>query len=217
MDAHSKITRKRLFPFERDLDRLPTDRAKRRYVSEYLSSELTALSLGEDGDDVMEIDGLNKKDDLLSNKGSSSKKKHVVLVTDFNDGSESDNDKSDGEKEKEPGTIEISSELKELTKMYGNPEKALVKYQRPPWLPPDPPTKEDTTNLQSDDATSLTLTHQKSVIEFNQSFRIDDVSLDLDGTRMEMDNEHSESKRTSYEGYLGDDDDDYDAAEDMVE
>ncbi|CAG8593400.1 6272_t:CDS:2 [Paraglomus brasilianum] len=195
MDAHSKITRKRVFPFERDLDRLPTDRAKRRYVSEYLSSELTALSLGEDGD-VMDIDDSNKKDSLLSNKGSSSKKKHVVLVTDFNDGSESDNDKSDCEKEKEQGTIEIPSELKELAKRYGNPEKALIKYQRPPWLPPDPPTEEITIKLQSNDATSLSSsTCQKAVIEINQSSRILDGLLDLDGTHMEMDNEQSEKEK----------------------
>ena len=129
---------------------------------------------------------------------------------------------------------------------YGNPEKALIKYQRPPWLPPDPPTEvnrkrlvisfhsffpfssdtqlyyviqENTTKPQSDDAVSVVaLTHRKTVIEVNQGFRIsDDVSFDLDGTRMEMDNEHSESKRTSSEGYLGDDDDDYDPTEDMVE
>jgi len=127
---------------------------------------------------------------------------------------------------------------------YGNPEKALIKYQRPPWLPPDPPTEvnrkrlvvsfhfsllfrdtqlyyviqENTTKLQSDDAVNLALTHQKAVIEINRSSRIlEDVSLDLDGTRMEMDDEHSESKRTSSEGYLGDDDDDYDVTEDMVE
>lgn len=78
--------------------------------------------------------------------------------------------------------------------------------------------QEITIKLQSNDATSLaSSTCQKAVIEINQSSRILDGLLDLDGTHMEMDNEQSESKRTSSEGYLGDDDDDYDAAEDMVE
>jgi hypothetical protein len=40
-------SRKREHPIELDLDQLGTERAKRRYVSEFLSSELTALSLHE--------------------------------------------------------------------------------------------------------------------------------------------------------------------------
>jgi hypothetical protein len=38
-------SRKREHPVELEIDQLGTDRAKRRYVSEFLSSELTALSL----------------------------------------------------------------------------------------------------------------------------------------------------------------------------
>jgi hypothetical protein len=62
----------------------------------------------------MEIDNSNAKDGILWNKNSSARRKHVVLVTDFNDGSESENDKSDHEKEREAGTIEIPSQLNKL-------------------------------------------------------------------------------------------------------
>ena len=40
---HTQISKKRRHQI--DLDQLETERAKRRYVSEFLSSELTALSL----------------------------------------------------------------------------------------------------------------------------------------------------------------------------
>lgn len=46
MNPEMNVTpRKREHPVELELDQLGSDRAKRRYVSEFLSSELTALSL----------------------------------------------------------------------------------------------------------------------------------------------------------------------------
>ncbi|CAG8649256.1 5979_t:CDS:2 [Dentiscutata erythropus] len=78
--------RKREHTVEVEIDQLETERAKRRYVSEFLSSELTALSLhNNEEDSVTNIKQMNIMDldaSLLKNKSPSSRK-HVVMVTDL--------------------------------------------------------------------------------------------------------------------------------------
>nr|CAG8459611.1 15921_t:CDS:2 [Entrophospora candida] len=103
---------------ELEIDQLRTERAKKRYVSEFLSSELTALSLQNDEDckvDIMdiEIDPIDPK----NVSSSPPRRKHVVMLP-----------------------LEIKRSIKKIPKellipISDNPIRTLVLYQPSPWLP----------------------------------------------------------------------------------
>nr|CAG8469954.1 4876_t:CDS:2 [Entrophospora candida] len=92
---------------ELEIDQLRTERAKKRYVSEFLSSELTALSLQNDEDPI----------DPKNVSSSPPRRKHVVMLP----------------LEIKRSIKKIPKEL--LIPISDNPIRTLVLYQPSPWLP----------------------------------------------------------------------------------
>ncbi|CAG8491280.1 16401_t:CDS:2 [Acaulospora colombiana] len=214
MNAESFFTfsapRKREHPIELDIDQLETERAKRRYVSEFLSSELTALSLhGSDKEErqvnVMELDGGN------SNKSAQSlaRRKHVVMVTNL-DAEAADAEISEEEANEKKLSLFMPGEIRKSLKKIPqelllprteNPVRALVLYQRPPWLPLE-------TSDQDKDAN-----HERRVSDIMENSKLSPIpenpsSPVIEVEEMELDADVENGNRNSYDGYLGDDDED---------
>jgi len=112
-------SRKREHPGE--LDQLGTERAKRRYVSEFLSSELTALSLhgneslSNNNAEQIENCIMELENDQASTPISPTRRKHVVMVTDLD--AETDSDQSEEEKN---SSLEIPREIRKTIKKIPN-------------------------------------------------------------------------------------------------
>ncbi|CAG8736482.1 6534_t:CDS:2, partial [Racocetra fulgida] len=147
---------------EVEIDQLETERAKRRYVSEFLSSELTALSLHNNEEDssvtnTKQMDITDLDANLLKNKS----RKHVVMVTDLDAYDSEDSE----EKSDEPKGI--------------NPRK----------------NKE--------------VVHERRISEIMDNGKLSPIPEDpvIDSEEMDLDLD-VENNRISYDGYLGDDDED---------
>ncbi|RIB13149.1 hypothetical protein C2G38_2144690 [Gigaspora rosea] len=201
--------RKREHTVEVEIDQLETERAKRRYVSEFLSSELTALSLHNNEEDA----------NLLKNKSPSSRK-HVVMVTDLDaDESEDSEGKNDDVKDECSSSTsnsvtmphEIRRSLKKISQEMllprtENPVRALILYQRPPWLPIEPSNSEP--NGPSP-RKNKEVVHERRISEIMDNGKLSPIPEDpvIDSEEMDLDLE-IENNKISYDGYLGDDDED---------
>ncbi|CAG8492249.1 5229_t:CDS:10 [Ambispora gerdemannii] len=145
-------SKKRRLPASLELDKLETERAKRRYVSEFLSSELGALSLHESEQDSCTQSSSDNDRSRYTEKTSSTRSKHVVIVTDLDaDASDSENseigDHNNNQKNnhiKNETTIQIPRDLRKSLqkipqeilvsrKKEENPVQALVLYRPPIW------------------------------------------------------------------------------------
>ncbi|CAI2175454.1 14942_t:CDS:2 [Funneliformis geosporum] len=130
-------SKKREHPVELEIDQLVTERAKKRYVSEFLSSELTALSLHgglesgglsnnnsveQEENGTMELDSDHESQVSQGKKITTSftRRKHVVMVTDLD--AETDSEQSEEEKTTSfEIPIEIRKSLKKIPKeLLGN-------------------------------------------------------------------------------------------------
>ncbi|CAG8492952.1 9330_t:CDS:2 [Acaulospora morrowiae] len=216
MEADSLFTlssqRKREHPTESDIDQLETERAKRRYVSEFLSSELTALSLhgnekkeGQVG--VMELD-MDQSIESDKTVIFPVRRKHVVMVTNL-DAEATDTEISEDEANEKttllvPGEIrrslkKIPQEL--LLPKTENPVRALVLYQRPPWLP-----------LEST-SQNKEITHERRISDIMENGKLPTIpenplSPAIEVEEMDVDVDAENVIRNSNDGYLGDDDED---------
>ncbi|RGB29312.1 hypothetical protein C1646_713886 [Rhizophagus diaphanus] len=203
-------SRKREHPVELELDQLGSDRAKRRYVSEFLSSELTALSLhGNESSTNNNERNENYIMDLENNQDytpvSPTRRKHVVMVTDLD--AETDSDQS--EDENNP-SLEIPREIqKKLKKIPNellaprteNPVRALVLYQRPPWLPQDSFTQGSKSRMIKE------IMHERRICDIMENGKLSPIpeypttppiEMDLD-----FDSNLGSGIHKNYEGYLG--------------
>ncbi|CAG8532393.1 1077_t:CDS:2 [Cetraspora pellucida] len=207
--------RKREHSVEVEIDQLETERAKRRYVSEFLSSELTALSLHNNEEDpsvtnVQQMDIIDLDANLLKNKSPSSRK-HVVMVTDLDaDESEDSEGKSDVKDECSSSitnSITMPHEIRRsLKKISDNPVRALVLYQRPPWLPTEPSNSEPKGTIPRKNKEAV---HERRISEIMDNGKLSPIPEDpvIDSEEMDLDLD-VENNRISYDGYLGDDDED---------
>ncbi|CAG8723933.1 1469_t:CDS:10, partial [Cetraspora pellucida] len=207
--------RKREHSVEVEIDQLETERAKRRYVSEFLSSELTALSLHNNEEDpsvtnVQQMDIIDLDANLLRNKSPSSRK-HVVMVTDLDaDESEDSEGKSDVKDECSSSitnSITMPHEIRRsLKKISDNPVRALVLYQRPPWLPTEPSNSEPKGTIPRKNKEAV---HERRISEIMDNGKLSPIPEDpvIDSEEMDLDLD-VENNRISYDGYLGDDDED---------
>ncbi|CAG8498083.1 2896_t:CDS:2 [Ambispora leptoticha] len=150
-------SKKRRLPAGLELDKLETERAKRRYVSEFLSSELGALSLQEGEQDSCAQSSPDNNRSRSTEKSSfiwtQTRSKHVVIVTDLDvDSSESENSDTDDKDQTNntTTTIQMPRDLrKSLQKIPQeilaprnkdeSPVQALVLYRPPIWAPLDKP------------------------------------------------------------------------------
>ncbi|CAG8687784.1 29637_t:CDS:2 [Racocetra persica] len=196
--------RKREHSVEVEIDQLETERAKRRYVSEFLSSELTALSLHNNEEDA----------NLLKNKSPSSRK-HVVMVTDLDAYESEDSEEKSDVKDECSSSITMPHEIRRSLKKIphelllprtDNPVRALVLYQRPPWLPTEPSNSEPKgTNPRK----NKEVVHERRISEIMDNGKLSPIPEDpvIDSEEMDLDLD-VENNRISYDGYLGDDDED---------
>ncbi|CAG8520636.1 1885_t:CDS:2 [Gigaspora rosea] len=205
--------RKREHTVEVEIDQLETERAKRRYVSEFLSSELTALSLhnNEEDSSVNNIKQMNLDANLLKNKSPSSRK-HVVMVTDLDaDESEDSEGKNDDVKDECSSSTsnsvtmphEIRRSLKKISQEMllprtENPVRALILYQRPPWLPIEPSNSEP--NGPSP-RKNKEVVHERRISEIMDNGKLSPIPEDpvIDSEEMDLDLE-IENNKISYDG-----------------
>ncbi|RIA95541.1 hypothetical protein C1645_757154 [Glomus cerebriforme] len=204
------LPRKREHPAELDLDQLGTERAKRRYVSEFLSSELTALSLrgNESLSNNIVVQPENCIMDIEDNQAvSPTRRKHVVMVTNLE--SETDSEHSEEENTSFEIPREIRKSLKKIPKELlvprtENPVRALVLYQRPPWLPQESFTQGNKPRKNKE------MMHERRIIDIMENGKLSPIPEDPTSPAIEMDLDFGTNLEgeihKNYEGYLGDDD-----------
>ncbi|KAG9294885.1 hypothetical protein G9A89_003225 [Geosiphon pyriformis] len=213
--------KKRHYPTEIDLDQSEIERAKRRLVSEFLSSELTALSLREDDnfsytnnsadlstnssltDELRELPNQIKPDGQIR---SIPRQKHVLMVNNL-DVDASDSDKSDDDINDFDQPVQMPRELRKslkkipkellVTRTYENPVRDMVLYRRPIWVLPEHMPEE--TRIENIASLAKNGNGKDPNEEYTKEFE------------MEVDAEpYSYSKKICYDGYLGDEEPDSD-------
>ncbi|CAG8671641.1 6783_t:CDS:2, partial [Scutellospora calospora] len=211
ISLYTPPSRKREHSVEVEIDQLETERAKRRYVSEFLSSELTALSL-HNNDEEYATNNVKQTDisDLTANlwKNKSQSRKHVVMVTDLDaDASEDSDEKYDANMNDERSSSVINSvtlsheirrSLKKISKELENPVRALILYQRPPWLPIESSNSEHKGTSPRKNKENI---HERRISEIMDNGKLSPIPEDpvIDSEEMDLDLD-VETNRISYDG-----------------